>query len=831
MSDNPWNVSESALRIIEQRSRGWPGDLFCQVLIDEVNGSRHLISSPPVGTRPKVELAGTEEWVNGRIKSLLRISTDYLTLLSSEFLGFFRPNEGPAGPEDRISIPADAPSESIPKIVGMSRRLAAVYRQGIEWSHSVGNADVHPVFREATYEFSFDADSILRSIEGLGPAMLTLMNRHRGSVDPGTVVQARERLEHCFSPKIPNLDRLQKALTSACARLQCGNARTDGLPAPGKSGYLYILTNPSLGNMVKIGRTTRNPRDRIDELSATTAIPTPFVLAFDAYVEDCERAEAYVHARLEKDGYRVAKNREFFNVDVATAIAVILEAQAAERKRNEGQREARRKREERQREVEAQRQREVEAQRQREVETQQQREAEAQRERALEAQRQGEAEAQRKRDLEAQRQRLASLIRGRVPCEAGAQRQRALEAKRQGEAEAQRQRELEAQRQRLASLISGRVPCEAEAQRQRDPDDEPQCEAEAGHQRKVDAQHQREAEAQHQREVEAQRQREAEARNQREAAARNQREAAARNQREAAARDQREAAARDQREAEAQRQREAEALRQREAESQRQREVEAQRQREAVARNQRELEAQQQREAEAQRQREAESQRQREERKREIQRRREERKRKALRWGEERSRAALVALVSMTRWLLRIGDGVLRGLARHRRDVRHRQDARVSRVLVSTRCWRRKADWSLRRWSSRLRTLDESGMRRCLWVVLATTFILVIVVRALVVNGAGEGGPESLQSPAAAPGSSHEKGLTAAQREQIRLRLQALFAALYSLPNPVPVDQFADVSQQRANLTAEISRLEPLLANPSRPTVPSEPNEAGGRRP
>ena len=60
--------------------------------------------------------------------------------------------------------------------------------------------------------------------------------------------------------------------------------------------------------MVKIGRTTRNPRDRIDELSAATAIPTPFVLAFDAYVEDCERAEAYVHARLEKDGYRVAKN-------------------------------------------------------------------------------------------------------------------------------------------------------------------------------------------------------------------------------------------------------------------------------------------------------------------------------------------------------------------------------------------------------------------------------------------------------------------------------------------------------------------------------------------
>jgi hypothetical protein len=79
--------------------------------------------------------------------------------------------------------------------------------------------------------------------------------------------------------------------------------------------------------MIKVGKTKRNPRDRIAELSAATAIPTPFALAFDAFVEDCDRAESYVHAQLEKDGYRVAKNREFFNVDLATAIAVILEAQ------------------------------------------------------------------------------------------------------------------------------------------------------------------------------------------------------------------------------------------------------------------------------------------------------------------------------------------------------------------------------------------------------------------------------------------------------------------------------------------------------------------------
>ena len=62
-----------------------------------------------------------------------------------------------------------------------------------------------------------------------------------------------------------------------------------------------------------------------------------------------------------------------------------------------------------------------------------------------------------------------------------------------------------------------------------------------------------------------------------------------------------------------------------------------------------------------------------------------------------------------------------------------------------------------------------------------------------------------------APGGSHRKALSNAERGQIRLRLQALYAALYSLPNPVPVDQFANVMQQEANLRAEISQLETEL--------------------
>lgn len=305
-------------------------------------------------------------------------------------------------------------------------------------------------------------------------------------------------------------------------------------------------------------------------------------------------------------------------------------------------------------------------------------------------------------------------------------------------------------------------------------------------------------------------QREERKRNEREREVRQQRE-----ERERQARRQREVEAQQLHEEEVQRQREEEARRQREIETSRQREEqqrEAQRQREIEVQRQRE---EQQREVEAQRQREA--QRQWEEEKQKW----EERKRKALRWGEERSQTALLAIISMTRWLLSRAGGVLRGLTRHRRDVR------VRRALVSARWWGRKVDGELRGWSSRLGTLNEAGMRRCLWLVSAVVLILVFIVGALVVSGSGEKRPEpirgaekqdrEIQSTAAVPNGSHKKALTKAQEEQIRLRLQAVYAALYSLPASVPLDQGPAVMQQEANLRAQISDLEAQLADPDEP--------------
>jgi len=92
-------------------------------------------------------------------------------------------------------------------------------------------------------------------------------------------------------------------------------------------GYLYILVNPSMDGLVKIGKTTRDPAGRARELSSVTGIPTPFIVAYESYVSNCDEAERFVHAVLEQRFCRVADNREFFQVPVPEAVRAVIHAE------------------------------------------------------------------------------------------------------------------------------------------------------------------------------------------------------------------------------------------------------------------------------------------------------------------------------------------------------------------------------------------------------------------------------------------------------------------------------------------------------------------------
>ena len=99
------------------------------------------------------------------------------------------------------------------------------------------------------------------------------------------------------------------------------------MPSPAAPGWVYILVNPALPGMVKVGLTTRTPTQRAGELTSSSGVPLPFVVAWARAVSDCASVEASVHRML--DDRRVSGKREFFRVDVNTARQVIEAAAGA----------------------------------------------------------------------------------------------------------------------------------------------------------------------------------------------------------------------------------------------------------------------------------------------------------------------------------------------------------------------------------------------------------------------------------------------------------------------------------------------------------------------
>lgn len=85
-------------------------------------------------------------------------------------------------------------------------------------------------------------------------------------------------------------------------------------------GYVYVMINPSIPNLVKIGKTLRDPYERAKELSSATGVPTPFIVVYYKAFSNCHLAEAAIHKYLEEKGMRINSNREFFQTTPTEAI-------------------------------------------------------------------------------------------------------------------------------------------------------------------------------------------------------------------------------------------------------------------------------------------------------------------------------------------------------------------------------------------------------------------------------------------------------------------------------------------------------------------------------
>lgn len=85
-------------------------------------------------------------------------------------------------------------------------------------------------------------------------------------------------------------------------------------------GIVYVLTNPAMPRMVKIGKTGRGLETRLNDLY-TTGVPLPFECAYAARVEDMDKVEKAFHNAF--GPYRVNPRREFFEIEPEQAIGLL----------------------------------------------------------------------------------------------------------------------------------------------------------------------------------------------------------------------------------------------------------------------------------------------------------------------------------------------------------------------------------------------------------------------------------------------------------------------------------------------------------------------------
>jgi antitoxin component YwqK of YwqJK toxin-antitoxin module len=123
--------------------------------------------------------------------------------------------------------------------------------------------------------------------------------------------------EHQDEGRDLSFDEVESQLRASAQAEKANRSRR----STGEAGFVYVLINPSIPGLVKVGQTSRTPKERADELSAETGVPAKYVVAYDAAVLEPMAAEKWLHAQLAE--YRENPDREFFRVDLKTVIDLV----------------------------------------------------------------------------------------------------------------------------------------------------------------------------------------------------------------------------------------------------------------------------------------------------------------------------------------------------------------------------------------------------------------------------------------------------------------------------------------------------------------------------
>jgi hypothetical protein len=92
-------------------------------------------------------------------------------------------------------------------------------------------------------------------------------------------------------------------------------------------GFVYVLGNPGMKGVYKVGFTNRSPSLRREELSGGTSVPADFDLICYAEYEHARQREQEIHELLKR--FRLSRDREFFRCDLLDITSLVMDEELA----------------------------------------------------------------------------------------------------------------------------------------------------------------------------------------------------------------------------------------------------------------------------------------------------------------------------------------------------------------------------------------------------------------------------------------------------------------------------------------------------------------------
>ena len=89
---------------------------------------------------------------------------------------------------------------------------------------------------------------------------------------------------------------------------QYSNREGDG------DSWVYVLSNPTMPGLVKIGSTSKDPNERAKQISRGTGVPLEFVVQYAYRCFNAERLERELHKYFKP--HRTNNKKEFFQLEL-----------------------------------------------------------------------------------------------------------------------------------------------------------------------------------------------------------------------------------------------------------------------------------------------------------------------------------------------------------------------------------------------------------------------------------------------------------------------------------------------------------------------------------